>query len=71
VSRSTALCVPNAAIRTMDNSPLPPPPVLITRADLPRVTALVVAGYAAVGWLALQVDAYFAPDDGDDAFYYP
>lgn len=55
----------------MDAAPVPPPPVLVTREDLPRIVAVVVAGYAAVFWLALQLDAYFAPDDGDDAFYYP
>lgn len=49
----------------------PPPPVLVTEADLPRVIAVVVFGTLAASWLALQLDAYYAADDQHADFYFP
>lgn len=49
----------------------PPPPVLVTEADLPRVIAVAVFGTLAASWLALQLDAYFAADDQHNDFYFP
>lgn len=56
----------------MDSTPAPPPPVLVTRTDLPKVAAVMLVGYAAVCWLALRLDESFAGgDERDDTFYYP
>lgn len=51
--------------------PTPPVPVQVSQKDLPRVLVVLVAGYGAVSWLALQLDAYFAEDDQDESFSFP
>lgn len=49
----------------------PPPPVLVTEAQLPRVLAVAVAGTLSAAWLALQLDAFYAGDDQHTDFYFP
>ncbi|RLN56081.1 hypothetical protein BBJ29_003043 [Phytophthora kernoviae] len=59
-------------LRTLTSiMPLPPVPVLVSQKDLPRAVAFLVLGYAAVAWLVLQMDDYFAADDQDETFNFP
>ncbi|GMF21665.1 unnamed protein product [Phytophthora fragariaefolia] len=51
--------------------PTPPVPVQVSQKDLPRVLAILVLGYAAVSWLALWMDDYFAADEQDETFSFP
>ncbi|DAZ96850.1 TPA: hypothetical protein N0F65_008281, partial [Lagenidium giganteum] len=51
--------------------PAPPPPVVLTQRDLPRVLASVVAGVAIACVLAFYVDDYVSRGHRDDHFYYP
>lgn len=48
-----------------------PVPVLVSQKDLPRAIAVVALGYAAVSWLVLQMDDYFASEDQDESFQFP
>ncbi|KAF4031135.1 hypothetical protein GN244_ATG17007 [Phytophthora infestans] len=51
--------------------PMPPVPVQVSQKDLPRALAVLVLGYAAVSWLVLQLDGYFAADEQDENFSFP
>ncbi|KAF4030973.1 hypothetical protein GN244_ATG17216 [Phytophthora infestans] len=50
---------------------MPPVPVQVSQKDLPRALAVLVLGYAAVSWLVLQLDGYFAADEQDENFSFP
>jgi hypothetical protein len=69
--RTIAICNCDVHPIALMPTPTPPVPVLVSQKDLPRALAVLVLGYAAVSWLVLRMDDYFAADEQDETMSFP